>query len=159
MIKSRNLVAILLTASLLINGSCVKDEEPQYLIDVPLLEYFDRFAAEAAIRNVVIDYKEMMISGDIRVISTPNVIGQCGHTEEEPNVVIVDKFYWDDADELEREFLVFHELGHCALKRGHIDDSDIQGNCVSMMTSGTGLCNINYTTATREDLLDELFTF
>lgn len=159
MIKSRNVVAILLTASLLIIGSCVKDEEPQYFIDVPLQEYFDRFAFEAGLRNVVIDYEEMMISGDIRVITSPNVIGQCGHTENEPNIVIVDKFYWDDADELEREFLVFHELGHCALKRGHIDDSDPQGICVSMMTSGTGLCNINYSAATREDLLDELFTF
>jgi hypothetical protein len=157
MIKSRNLVAILSTASILVIGSCVTDEEPQFLIDEPLQEYFDRFAVEAGLRNVVIDYEEMMISGDIRVITSPNVIGQCGHTEEEPNIVIVDKFYWDDADELEREFLVFHELGHCALKRGHIDDSDLQGNCVSMMTSGTGQCNINYTAATREALLDELF--
>lgn len=158
MIKSGNLIAVLLTACALVVGSCVKDEEPQFLIDEPLQEYFDRFAFEASLRNVVIDYKEMMISGDIRVITSPNVIGQCGHTENEPNIVIVDKFYWDDADDLEREFLVFHELGHCALKRGHIDDSDPQGNCVSMMTSGTGLCNINYTTATRDTLLDELFT-
>jgi hypothetical protein len=159
MIKSRHLFAILLTASVLITGSCGKDNEPEYLIEAPLQEYFDRFAEEAALRNIIIDYQEMMISGDIRVITSPNVIGQCGHTEREPNVVIVDKFYWDDADDLEREFLVFHELGHCALKRGHIDDADTQGNCVSMMTSGTGQCNINYTTATREDLLDELFTF
>ena len=112
----------------------------------------------AAIRNVVIDYEALKISGDIRIISTPNVIGQCIHTEKEPNTVVVDKFYWDTADDLEREFLVFHELGHCALNRGHLDDSDAHGDCISMMTSGTGLCHINYTQATRTSLLDELFS-
>jgi hypothetical protein len=157
MMKNRFLTAVLLSASLLIIGSCAKDEEPEYLIDAPLQEYFDRFAAEAALRNIVIDYEEMMISGDIRIITSQNVIGQCGHTEKEPNIVIVDKFYWDVANDLEREFLVFHELGHCALKRGHLDDSDAQGDCVSMMTSGTGACHINYTATTRTGLLDELF--
>jgi hypothetical protein len=147
----------LLLIAFAVIGSCAKDEEPEYLIDAPLQEYFDRFQAEAALRNIVIDYKAMMISGDIRIIGTPNVIGQCGHTEKEPNVVIVDKFYWDSADDLEREFLVFHELGHCALDRGHLDDSDGQGNCISIMTSGTGLCEINYTAATRTVLLEELF--
>ena len=155
---NRLLISILLTASLLVGWSCAKDDEPQFLVDAPLQPYFDSFAAEAALRNVVIDYEALMISGDIRIIAAQNVIGQCVHTEKEPNTVIVDKFYWDDADDLEREFLVFHELGHCALNRGHIDDSDPQGDCVSMMTSGTGLCRINYTAATREALLDELFT-
>jgi hypothetical protein len=138
-------------------GSCAKDEEPEFLIDAPLQEYFDRFKAEAALRGVEIDFALMMISGDIRLIGTQNVIGQCGHTEEEPNVVIVDKFYWDSASDLDREFLIFHELGHCALQRGHTDDSDGQGNCISIMSSGTGSCNINYTLETRTALIDELF--
>ena len=147
-----------LAAAMLVVVSCGKDDEPQFLVDEPLQEYFDRFAAEGAIRNVVIDYEALKISGDIRIISTPTVIGQCIHTEKEPNTVVVDKFYWDTADDLEREFLVFHELGHCALNRGHLDDSDAHGDCISMMTSGTGLCHINYTQATRTSLLDELFS-
>ena len=141
----------------LVVSSCAKDEEPQFLIDVPLQEYFDRFKAEAALRGVEIDFAALKISGDIRLIGTQNVIGQCGHTEEEPNVVIVDKFYWDSATDLDREFLIFHELGHCALGRGHLDDSDGNGDCISMMSSGTGLCHINYTLATRTALIDELF--
>ncbi|HEY3384997.1 MAG TPA: hypothetical protein VGK46_00725 [Saprospiraceae bacterium] len=148
----------LLLLLLAVIGSCAKDEdEPQFLIDEPLQEYFDRFKAEAALRGKEIDFKALMISGDIRLIGTQNVIGQCGHTEEEPNVVIVDKFYWDSASDLDREFLIFHELGHCALGRGHLDDSDGNGDCISMMSSGTGLCHINYTLATRTALIDELF--
>ena len=142
---------------MMVAGSCADEEEPEFLIDAPLQEYFDRFKVEAELRGIPIDFEAMMISGDIRLIGTPNVIGQCGHTEKEPNVVIVDKFYWDGADDLEREFLIFHELGHCALDRGHLDDSDSQGHCLSIMTSGTGLCEINYTEATRTTLLDELF--
>lgn len=155
--NNRLIKAAFFSATMLIIVSCAKDEEPEYLVDLPLQPYFDRFAAEAALRSVAIDYDSLMITGDIRVIGTPNVIGQCGHTEKEPNVVIIDKFYWDTADDLEREFLVFHELGHCALKLGHLDDADVRGDCVSIMTSGTGLCRINYTEATREGLLDELF--
>ena len=155
---NRILTALLLMASMLVMGSCAKDEGPEFLVDEPLQQYFDRFAAEAALRNVVIDYEALKISGDIRIIATPNVIGQCIHTDKEPNTVIVDKFYWESADDLEREFLVFHVLGHCAINRPHLDDSDAHGDCVSIMTSGTGLCHINYTTATRTDLLDELFT-
>lgn len=138
-------------------SACSKDDDVQYFVDEPLQEYFDRFQAEAAQRGVTIDYDSLQITGDIRIIAAQNVIGQCIHTEKEPNTVVIDKIYWDNATDLDKEFLVFHELGHCALGRGHIDDSDPQGNCVSIMTSGTGFCIIDYTQATRRRLLDELF--
>lgn len=143
---------------ILLLGACAKDDGPQFFVDSSIKPYFDRFEEEAALRNLNINLDSMMISGDIRVINSQNVIGQCGHTESEPSVVIVDKFYWDAADDLEREFVIFHELGHCALFKGHNDISDGQGNCVSIMTSGTGSCKINYNTSTRKALLDQLFT-
>ena len=155
--KCLNKVTGYLLVILLVAGSCSKDEDPQYLVDEPLQPYFDRFETEAALRGVTIDLKALMVSGDVRLIGTVNVIGQCVHTEKEPNTVIVDVVYWNGANDLEREFLIFHELGHCALNREHIDDSDANGDCVSMMTSGTGQCHINYTEATRTALLDELF--
>ncbi len=142
----------------LLLGACAKDDGPQFFVDSSIRPYFERFEEEAALRNLNLNLDSMMISGDIRVITSQDVIGQCGHTENEPSVVIVDKFYWDAASDLEREFVIFHELGHCALSRGHTDVSDGQGNCVSIMTSGTGSCSINYSAATRDKLLDELFT-
>lgn len=143
---------------LLVAGSCSKDETPDYFVDAPLQPYFDSFEAEAAQRGVTIDLEALRVSGDVRLIGTINVIGQCVHTEKEPNTIIVDVVYWNSAEHLEKEFLIFHELGHCALNRDHIDDSDANGDCISIMTSGTGLCHINYTEATRSALLDELFT-
>ena len=138
--------------------SCQKDDDIDYYVDAPLQEYFDRFTEEASLRNMEIDLVALRVSGDIRLIGTAQVIGQCIHTEKEPNTVVVDKVYWDNATDLEREFLIFHELGHCALGRDHLDESDGQGDCVSIMTSGTGACHIRYTAGTREALLDELFT-
>jgi len=137
--------------------SCNKEDEVVYFVDGSLSEYFDRFVAEGVLRGVPVDFGAEPVNGYIRVITAPNVIGQCAHQEGEPNTVIVDKYYWDNADDLEREFLVFHELGHCVLGRDHLDDADAQGNCISMMTSGTGLCRIRYTQVNRESMLDELF--
>ncbi|HJW29308.1 MAG TPA: hypothetical protein VJ508_08635, partial [Saprospiraceae bacterium] len=138
-------------------GSCQKDEQVDLFIDSSLQEYFNRFAAEGAARNVMVDYTASRVSGYIRLITTPNVVGQCAHDATKPNTVIIDKIYWDSADDLEREFVVFHELGHCVLNREHLDEADAQGNCISIMTSGNGSCKINYTQATRSAYLDELF--
>jgi hypothetical protein len=155
--KYRNTLAAFLMAIAMLAGSCNKDEAIQYFVEAPLQPYFDRFAAEAALRNVVIDFETLKISGTLGLIVIPQVVGQCVHNDKEPDKVIIDKNYWDGSDDLKREFLVFHELGHCALNRPHLDDADSHGNCKSIMTSGTGLCQINYTADTREALLDELF--
>jgi hypothetical protein len=126
-------------------------------VDPSLQEYFDRFVVEGAARNVIVDYKASRIAGYLKIITQPGVIGQCAHSDSKPNTVIIDKIYWNTATDLEKEFVVFHELGHCVLNRVHLDEADAMGNCISIMTSGTGSCHINYTVATRAALLDELF--
>jgi hypothetical protein len=137
--------------------SCNKDSSLDLFVDPSLQEYFDRFVVEGAARGVTVDYTASRISGYLKIITQPNVIGQCAHSDSKPNTVIIDKIYWSTASDLEKEFVVFHELGHCVLNREHLDDADSQGNCISIMTSGTGTCHINYTLATRSALLDELF--
>lgn len=137
--------------------SCNKDENLDLFIDSSLQEYFDRFAVEGATRNVTVDFTASRIAGYLRIITQSGVIGQCAHSDSKPNTVIIDKLYWNTATDLEKEFVVFHELGHCVLNREHLDEADNQGNCVSIMTSGVGGCHINYTVATRTTLLDELF--
>ena len=137
--------------------SCIKDESVDLFVDSSLQEYFDRFAVEGELRGFVIDFEALRISGYIRLIAAPNVIGECAHNEDKPNEVIIDRTYWMGANDLEKEFLVFHELGHCALNREHLDAADSHGHCISIMTSGTGACTIDYTVATRTGLIDELF--
>jgi len=153
--RPKSLKWVLILSVMTAFWSCNKDEE--LFIDPALQEYFDRFVVEGATRNVTVDYTKSRVSGYMRLIGEPGVIGQCAHSEKEPNKVFIDQIYWSTATDLEKEFVVFHELGHCVLNREHLDDADNQGNCVSIMTSGTGSCHINYTIVTRKDLLDELF--
>ncbi|MEO6130336.1 MAG: putative metallopeptidase, partial [Saprospiraceae bacterium] len=126
-------------------------------VDSTLMEYFNRFVTEGASRNVTVDYESARVSGYIRTIQTQNVIGQCVHDSNQPNTVIIDRDYWSTGTDLEREFLVFHELGHCVLNREHMDDADENGICISIMTSGSPECRLSYTLSKRKKLLDELF--
>jgi len=41
-----------------------------------------------------------------------------GHRE-----ITINKKYWDNYSDKQREQLIFHELGHCALNREHNDDT------------------------------------
>jgi hypothetical protein len=157
-IKIRFWQPVVISLFFLVSGiSCSKDEAVDLFIDSSLQTYFDRFVEEGALRNVTVDFAASRVSGYIRLITAPNVIGECAHDDTKPNTVIIDRTYWNASGDLDREFLVFHELGHCVLNREHLDDADISGNCVSIMTSGTGTCHINYNQATRKELLDELF--
>lgn len=97
--------------------SCSEDPEIEYFVDPSLQEYFDRFVMEGAERNITVDLVAEHISGYLKIITTEDVVGQCVHQEDKPDQVIVDRNYWMHATDLQREFVVFHELGHCYLNR------------------------------------------
>ena len=133
-------------------------EEDVLETDADLLPFFQIFADEAEERGITVDYEAARIEGLIQDISNPVVQGQCFYNEEKPRKVIIDEVYWNNATFLEKEFIIFHELGHCFLDRSHLDDPDSQGNCVSIMHSNPGVCNFFLTQNNREDYLDELFS-
>jgi len=57
---------------------------------------------------------------------------------------------------MQKERLVFHELGHCVLNRSHLETVGTDGHCLSIMNSAQR-CSDNYNAQTREKYLDELF--
>jgi len=125
--------------------------------DTELIPYFDLFAAEAAKRGITVDYVAERIEGSIRQIDDESVLGQCFRNEEKPKKVVVDTEYWADASESEKEFLIFHELGHCFLNRDHDDSFDGDGTCLSIMHSTPQACTFELTEENKEAYLDELF--
>ena len=98
-----------------------------------------------------------MISASLTDIADDKV-GQCLTYNNGSRQINIDKNYWKASDEMEREFLIFHELGHCFLSRTHLDERMINGTCVSIMSSGEGPCRKNYNSLTRAQYLDELFS-
>jgi len=151
-------------------SSCVPDEklnvtsEEELLplgefpgVDPDLWSYFSAFEAAAAARGLDIDLYVANITGEISEITEEHVAGQCTFSSAAPNNVTIDKTFWDRSSVLFREFVVFHELGHCFLGRGHEEGVNADGTCSSIMRSGVEDCRDNYRTTTRAEYLDELF--
>ncbi len=149
---SYTIIMIILTS---IVYSC-EQEESAHISD-EIGPYMDRFIEEGALRGyeVVIDYKRL--SASVSSISGSGVIGQCVSYSNESQEILISAEFWNSASELNREFLVFHEMGHCILDRSHDDRTDHAGRCLSIMNSGSTNCRNLYNTTTRSDFIDELF--
>jgi hypothetical protein len=126
-------------------------------IDENLEPYLERFQQEGAARGVTIDFAAANVSAYLEYIQAANVTGQCYSQDDEPNRLVIDQTFWEQATDIRREFVVFHELGHCYLRRSHLDITLPDGSCASMMHSGLSGCRNAYNSQTRSDYLDELF--
>ena len=152
-------------------GSCERDvvePEPEPAptsrdnVDARLLPFFDRYEAEAARRGVTVDLSGFQLTGTIDSFLGPDeagAVGLCTYDPDAPNRLRVNAATWDAprTTDLLREYIVFHELGHCERLRMHREDRDPDNVCVSVMASGTDGCLQRYNPGNREILLDELF--
>jgi hypothetical protein len=116
LIKGLSLLIVLLALILAGCGSV-----PRLKTDPALEPYVESFKAEARQRGVL-TAPVVAVFDDLRHIVPPvegkTVLGTCTS-----GVVRIDRSYWlrfttTDAD---REALMYHELGHCALGRGHAE--------------------------------------
>lgn len=141
----------------LVAGSCREDEVALY-VDPEVQPYVDAFFEEAALHGRAIRVADHPLTIRIEQIERPNVAGQCSQSTGSDNLVIIDPVFWSGYSPLNREALIFHELGHCILERSHLDEEDANGYCISLMESGSGQCTMVYTEETRAHYLDELFS-
>ena len=148
-------IIVLSLSAMVISMSC--SEEDILETDAELLPYFEIFRKEAALRGFDVDYEAARIEGLIQDIPNTTIQGQCFRNEEKPRKVIIDINYWENADELDKQFIIFHELGHCFLERNHLDTSRPDGLCTSIMHSNPSACNFQFTSLTRDEYIDELF--
>ena len=161
------IVLFLLLSTLISFSSCLDElanEEMQEVeigyadVDQRLWEYYQIFEEEGRRRGIEVDLTATPISAEIDAIHENNVIGTCQYGRFFNNHITIDDAFWARSSVLGKEFVVFHELGHCFLNRDHKEDSTSDGLCVSLMRSGTGGCNDAYNTRNREYYLDELFS-
>ena len=143
--------------------SCGKEDIPRS-INSELEPYLDRFLAEGAKRGKTLDIDKkgglIMEFADL----TPPTIGLCYSSL--PVRIQIDRTYWKktvDSDNKEnlREDLVFHELGHGLLKRGHRNDSLPNNEWTSMMCGEPQVNGrdwaVNFNGYRKNYYLDELF--
>ncbi len=149
---------ILASTLLIITFGCNPDEL-KGPIDEDLLPFVEAFIFEANERGIDLHIDSLDIEVNFQNIGDPNVLGRCNRDQSGNGLAInIDPVYWKLASELRKEYVMFHELGHCVLDRDHTSASTPSGACLSIMEPGTGVeCMSNYSEFTRKELLDELF--
>lgn len=127
-------------------------------IPVTLNPYFITFKEKAAEHNIIVDYEAANVTAEIQLINKDSVAGTCSTNGHNHRHIVIDQSFWNSASHLMREMVVFHELGHCVLGRGHREDSFSNGICRSIMRSGLGDCRDAYISENRDYFITELFT-
>ena len=88
-------------------------ETPVYSVKVGQ-EYVDRFKAEAKHQGVTLSDTRNLIT---RFSNRPgNEIGRCIISLGQ-NTIVIDPGWWGGSSPTDQEELIYHELGHCWLKR------------------------------------------
>lgn len=157
-----NLIRTIAFSLLITLVACAKEQplelQKEYVgVEPALWSYFEKFEIEAAERGVSIDLAAEGITGGIERIHAHGTVGLCNHRLDQPNHVIIDVNFWASASESAKEMIVFHELGHCYLGRGHKDQKNEDGTCASIMRSGNSGCIDFYSNSNRGTYLDELY--
>ncbi len=150
--KYSTLYIILFLSALI---GCAEDNAPT--VNPELASYFSLFEEEARTRGVEIDLTSQNISATFSDIESEHTQGVCNHYSDGSKQILIDITYWNNLRDIQKEFLVFHELGHCYLGRSHDNTRSASGDCNSIMHSGEGFCRDNYNPRTRDAYLDELF--
>ena len=122
-----------------------------------LAPYFKSFQEEAEHRGILVDYTSANVTAEIKQIDEGSVAGTCTTNGHDLRHISIDQSFWSKASPLLREMVIFHELGHCILGRGHEEGRFDNGVCRSIMRSGLGTCADAYNVTNRDYFIEELF--
>lgn len=153
--------------------SCKKESNPipistppsiQAPQENPFIEYVDRFFEEAKKRNANINRDNLTVAWMSDTSSEYCGYGYSNYNNTGARRVEIKPLSgcWEDRNDLEKEALMFHELGHAVLERGHFNLKLGNGLEKSLMCGGTFGCDqfdlySEFTPALRTFYLDELF--
>lgn len=132
-------VPILKLVLLVAAFSCQSRSQPepvQYSVPAEVEPYVQAFQNEAQQRDQVVSTANLIIT--FGATQSEDVCGQCVlEAGKTPRIILnADEYCWKAASANERECLVFHELSHCLLKRGHKTERFPNGAFVSLMNPG-----------------------
>lgn len=154
----------MIVLSLFLISSCqqviLEQDESRILGDEISLElepYFITFQEEASRYGLDLDYESSNVTAQIQQINNGNVAGTCTTNGHDLRDIVIDQSFWEAASHLLKEMVIFHELGHCILGRGHTEAQFANGICRSIMRSGLGTCQDAYIPENRDYFIDELF--
>ena len=146
---------LLLTVFILTGcGAPIKEKhvDEVYVYDVkPIFQpYVDAFIEYSTDRDqVTVDHLTIEFG-----LLDSNILGKCNVYSYRSPKITINAITWDYLDETDREVLLFHELGHCILRRSHnpnytgfFPDSIMHPNLISKSYKGN-----------EEEYRDELYS-
>jgi hypothetical protein len=83
----------------------------------PYVRLFSQYAEEydAPVKIDDLEFKTADIKDE-------GIMGRCHTYDHGTPTIVIDTIYWEKISPTQRIALVFHELGHCILKREHIEE-------------------------------------
>jgi hypothetical protein len=134
-------------------SSCTKDKNQIIADDFKI--YVQRFFEEANKRGLPIKLED----NDLQ-IKFSKLIGKNGTCFPQKKLIEIDSVLWKQRSEFDKEWLIYHELGHCTLGRDHLVRALPHGECESIMSNSEGFnCAINFSSESwRKYYFDELFS-
>jgi len=124
-IEDALIIATTLFFSIIMGCGQFRSVDPSPGVHPDLVEYVKRFEAEASFfygEQYTIPETDMDLgntSGVVPAKPGTRVVGWCRTRKGEPDQIMISQDDWLFYNDLQKEQLIFHELGHCALKRGH----------------------------------------
>ena len=153
-------VGLIVLALVLVVG-CTSDDS-KINIDPSFQKYVDRFVEAALEREIVIDFSDTGLEVQFDDLPEESA-GECselGSFSSGSHRIRISTDFWQEADELAKEVLIFHELGHCELGRIHDNQIFSTMDWKSIMR-GFPLPQkdpaVNFTGIRKSYYLDELF--
>jgi hypothetical protein len=153
--KNKYYLLFLISALIFIFNGCKQNSDPAPTpaeIQDDFKIYVDRFITEGSLRGKKVDLSGYKVSyGD-------TLKYYCGYSSYDKKQVIIKSDCWKNVSDLDKEILMFHELGHAYLGRIHNNVLLDNGDYKTMMFNGNqfGLYSEN-TPEKRKYYLDELF--
>lgn len=120
--------------------------------DAEFTEYVETFEKEAKAHGRGINLDFSIVLADSLDTSTKQT-GVC-----DDNGIRILKSLWNSSSRSTKEALIYHELGHCALGRGHLDDLKTNGLPLSIMNSHWDSVSRAVEITGVDNYLGELFT-
>lgn len=142
------------TLSLLLSG-CRHENTQVYPPEFK--DYVDEFFHQANLRGHDLYAENFDFAIQFGETHDAGVAASC---ETPDRIITVSPEIWESRDDLEKEWIIFHELGHCILGRDHKNEESPTNECYSYMKGAENDfdCSINYFSKYwRDYFLDELF--
>lgn len=113
-------------------------------VDPAVMPYYQQFVKDGSERgkdvstdNLIIKFGDVPSSRVVAFCTTDSREGLSlkGRRHSETPMVVLNPFWWERSNDVQRQETITHELGHCLFKYGHDDSRGPDGYLNSIMSS------------------------